>query len=157
MGDVTRDATALELLREQRGRLADRVRLPWWGQSGIAIMYALVFAFPLKTRYLPQVRTWPILIAVVAVVCLLQWSVTRATGIKVGFRNLRFPKRGRRLRIAVFVVCLAALDIEHYLIDRGLIAAKVAVAAVALVAELALQQAVMRDFRQELRDGGGMA
>lgn len=157
MGDVTRDATALELLRAQRSRLADRVRLPWWGRSGIAIMYALVFAFPLKSRYLPQVRTWPILIAVVAVVCLLQWSVTRATGIKVGFRNLRYPPQGRRLRIAISAVCLVALGIEHFLIDRRLVAATLVVAAVAVVVELALQQAVMRDFRQELRDGGGMA
>ncbi len=30
MGDVASDPTALELLRVQRGRLADRMRPPWW-------------------------------------------------------------------------------------------------------------------------------
>ena len=54
MRDVARDPAALELLRVQRGRLADRMRPPWWYLTGIAIMWALVFAVPFTSRYLPR-------------------------------------------------------------------------------------------------------
>jgi hypothetical protein len=55
------------------------------------------------------------------------------------------------------VVCLAAIATEHFLIDRGLLAAAIVVAALAVVAEVALQQAALRGIRQELRAGGGAA
>jgi hypothetical protein len=83
--------------------------------------------------------------------------MTRATGIKVGFRNLRYPASGRPVRIAVVVVCLAAIVTEHFLIDRGLLAAAIvvaALAALAVVAEVTCQQAALRGIRQELRAGG---
>ncbi len=51
MGDVARDPAALELLRVQRGRLADRMRPPWWYLAGIAFLWALVFAAPFGSRY----------------------------------------------------------------------------------------------------------
>jgi hypothetical protein len=75
----------------------------------------------------------------------------------VGFRNLRYPASGRPARIAVVVVCLAALGTEHSLIDRGLLVAAIVVAALAVVAQLALLQAQLRGVRQELRGGGGAA
>ena len=162
MRDAARDPAALEplepleRLRVQRGRLADRMRPPWWYLTGIAIMYALVFAVPFTSRYL-GVSIWPIFVAALAVACLLQWGMTRATGIKVDFRNLRYPASGRPVRIAVVVVCLAALGTEHFLIDRGLLAAAIVVAALAVVAEVAAQQAALRGIRQELRAGGGAA
>ncbi len=72
----------------QRARLADRMRLPWWYLAGSAILWALVFAGPFGQRYLPQgVPTWPIFVAAVAVACLMQWGLTRATGIKLPFRG----------------------------------------------------------------------
>jgi hypothetical protein len=152
------DPAALELLRVQRGRLADRMRPPWWYLTGIALLYALVFAVPFGQRYLSQgFSIWPIFVAALAVACLLQWGMTRATGIKVGFRNLRYPPAGRPTRIAVVVVCLAAIATEHFLIDRGLLAAAIVVAALAVAAEVALQRAALRGIRQELRAGGGAA
>jgi hypothetical protein len=158
MRDAARDPAALELLRVQRGLLADRMRPPWWYLTGIAILYALIFAVPFGQRYLPLgVRTWPIFAAAAAVACVLGWGMTRTTGIKVGFRNLRYPASGRPARIAVVVVCLAALVTEHSLIGRGLVAAAIVVAALAVVAEVAAQQAVLRGIRQELRGGGGAA
>jgi hypothetical protein len=156
MGDAARDPAALELLRVQRSRLADRMRPPWWYLTGIAIMYALVFAVPFTSRYL-GVSIWPIFAAALAVACLLQWGMTRATGIKVGFRNLRYPASGRPVRIAIVVVSVAALATEHVLIDRGLPAAAVVVAALAVVAEVAATQAALRGIRQELRAGGAAA
>jgi hypothetical protein len=93
----------------------------------------------------------------VAVACLLGWGLARATGIKVGFRNLRYPASGRPTRIAVVVVCLAALMTENFLISRGLLVAAIVVAALAVVAEVAGQQAALRGIRQELRAGGGAA
>jgi hypothetical protein len=158
MRDVARDPAALELLRVQRSRLADRMRPPWWYLPGTAILWALVFAFPFGSRYLPQgVRIWPILVAGVAVACLLGWGLARATGIKVGFRNLRYPASGRPTRIAMLVVSLAALVTENFLISRGLLVAAIAVAALAVAAEVAGQQAALRGIRQELRAGGGAA
>jgi hypothetical protein len=158
MREVAGDPSALELLRVQRSRLADRMRPPWWYLPGIAILYALIFAVPFAQRFLPQgVRMWPIFAAAAVVACLLQWGMTRATGIKVGFRNLRYPPQGRPARIAVVVVCLAALGTEHFLIDRGVLAAAITVAVLAVAAEVALQQAVLRGIRQELRGGGGAA
>ncbi|MGH3196534.1 MAG: hypothetical protein ACRDOH_22315 [Streptosporangiaceae bacterium] len=158
MRDVAGDPAALERLRVQRGRLADRMRLPWWYQSGCAILWALAFALPFKSRYLPHgVRTWPILVAAVAVACLLQWGLTRATGIKLPFRNLRYPSPGRPVGIAMLVVSLAAGETEFLLIRRGLPVAAIVVAALAVVAEMALLQAALRVTRRELRGGGGAA
>ena len=157
MRDGARDPAALELLRVQRGRLADRMRLPWWYQSGAAILWALVFASPFSSRYLPQgVRTWPILLAAAAVVCLMQWGLTRATGIKLPFRNLSY-RPGRPVGIAILVVWFAASETEFLLIRRGLPVAAIAVAALAVVAQVALLQAALRVTRQELRGGGGPA
>ena len=75
----------------------------------------------------------------------------------MGFRNLSYPRPGRPARYAVVVVCLAAMGTEHFLIDRGLLVAAIVVAALAVVAEVAAQQAALRGIRQELRGGGGAA
>ena len=157
MRDVARDPAALELLRVQRSRLADRMRPPWWYLAGIGILWALIFAAPFSSRFLPQgVRTWPILLAAVAVACLLQWGLARATGIAVATGSLRYPS-GRPAVIAIIVVSVAALVTETSLIRRGLLAAAIVVAALAVAAEVAAQQAHLRGIRQDLRGGGGAA
>jgi hypothetical protein len=156
MRDVASDPAALELLRVQRDRLADRLRPRWWYLAGVAVAYALVFAFPFASRYF-GISMWPFLVAVLAVACPVQWGMNRVTGIKVGFRNLRYPASGRPTRIAVVVVSLGAITTEHFLIERDLIAAAIAVAAVAVAAEVALVQVLLRGIRQELRDGEGPA
>jgi len=156
MRDVARDPAALERLRVQRSRLADRMRPPWWYLTGIAIEYALIFAVPFTSRFL-GLSIWPIFAAVAAVALPLQWALTRTTGIKMGFRNLRYPASGRPARIAVVVVCVAAIVAEHFLIDRGVLAAAIVVAALAVVAEVVAAQAVLRGIRQELRAGGAAA
>ena len=46
MRDVARDPAALERLRVQRGRLAERMRPPWWYLPGIGFLWALAFAAP---------------------------------------------------------------------------------------------------------------
>ncbi len=157
MRDVARDQAALELLRVQRGRLADRMRLPWWYRAGHAILWAVVFATPFSSRYLPRgVPALPILLAAVAVAFLMQWGLTRATGIRLPFRNLRY-RPGRAVGIAILVVFLAASETEFLLVGRGLLVAAIAVAAVGVAAEMALLQAALRVTRQELRGGGGAA
>jgi hypothetical protein len=157
MPDAAGDPAALELLRVQRSRLADRLRPPWWYLTGIAIVWALAFASPFSKRYLPQgVRTWPILLAVLAVAWLLQWGLARATGIAIDGRMLRYPS-GRPAGIAIIVVGAAALWTEFFLIDHGLLVAAIAVAALAVAAEVAAQQAHLRGIRQDLRAGGGAA
>jgi len=87
----------------------------------------------------------------------MQWGLTRATGIKLGFRNLRQPSPGRPVGIAILVVSLGACEAEYLLIDHGLPVAATVVAALALAAEMALLQAALRVTRQELRDGGETA
>jgi hypothetical protein len=154
MRDVARDPAALELLRMQRSRLADRMRLPWWYQSGLAILWALVFASPFISRFLPHVPIWPIGLAAVAVACLLQWGLARATGIKLPFRNLRY-RPGRPVGIAILVVSLATIVTEGLLIEHGLLVATIVLAVLAVVAEMALLQAALRVTRRELRVGGG--
>lgn len=157
MHEVAGDPAALERLREQRSRLADRIRPPWWYLTGIGILWALVFAAPFSSRFLPQgVRTWPILVAALAVACLLQWGLARATGMAVAVGALRYPS-GRPAEIAIIVVAAAALVTVFFLIDRGLIEAAIAVAALAVVAQVALQQAHLRGIRQDLRAGRGAA
>ena len=154
MRDVARDPAALELLRVQRSRLADRMRPPWWYLTGVAILWALTFACPFSSRFLPQgVRIWPILAVAVAVACLLQWGLARATGIAVATRTLRYPA-GRPARIAMIVVSLATLVTETFLIRHDLIMTAIVVAALAVVAEVAAQQAALRGIRQDLRGGG---
>ena len=156
MRDVASDPAALELLRVQRARLADRLRPPWWYLTGVAIMFALVFGFPFASRFL-GVSIWPFFVAALAVAVPLQWGWTRATGIKMGFRNLSSPGSGRLARYAVVVVSLGGIATVHLLIDHGLIATAIAVAALAVAAEVALQLVLLRGERQELRGGGGAA
>ena len=157
MSDVAGDRAALDRLRAQRSRLADRMRPPWWYLTGVAIMWALAFAGPFSSRYLPRdVPAWPILVAALAVAGLLQWGLTRATGIAVGIPDLTY-RPGRPARIAMLAVSLAAIVTEHFLIDRGLLAAAVVVAALAVVAGVIGVQAALRGIRQALRAGGGAA
>ncbi len=156
MRDAARDQAALEplaRLRVQRSRLADRMRPPWWYLTGIAVMYALVFAFPFASRFL-SVSIWPFFAVALVVAVPLQWGWTRATGIKMGFRNLSYPGPGRAARYAVVVVSVGAIVTEPLLIDRGLIVAAIAVAALAVAAEVVIQQVLLRGIRQELRGGG---
>ena len=94
MRDVASDPAALELLRAQRARLADRLRPPWWYLTGVAIMFALVFAFPFASRFL-GVSIWPFFVAALLVAVPLQWRSARATGINMGFRNLSSPGPAR--------------------------------------------------------------
>jgi hypothetical protein len=159
MRDAAPDPAALEqleLLRAQRRRLADRLRLPWWYQSTAAIVWAVVFAAPFSSRYLPRgVPTWPIFVAAAAVAGLMQWGLARVTGIKLPFRNLRYPSPGRPVGIAILVVFLAASETEFLLINRDLPVAAIVVAALAVAAEMAFLQAALRITRQELRAGGG--
>jgi hypothetical protein len=153
VGEVARDPAALERLRVQRSQLADRMRPPWWWWSGVAILWALAFACPVGSRFLPQgVRIWPILVAGVAVACLLQWGLARATGIAVAIPMSRYPS-GRPAGTAMIVVSIAALVTEVFLIDRGLLVAAIVVAALAVVAEVTCQQAQLRGIRQDLRAG----
>ncbi|HWG65118.1 MAG TPA: hypothetical protein VG253_25825 [Streptosporangiaceae bacterium] len=164
MRDVARDPAALELLRVQRSRLADRMRAPWWYLPGVAIVWALFFAGPFTSRSFSaptSVSTWAIVIPVLAVCCLLQWGLARATGIKVGPRPLRvlrdglfYYRPGRPAGIAIAVVSLAGLGTESSLIRHGLLAAAIVVAALAVAADVTAQQALLRAIRQDLRGGG---
>jgi hypothetical protein len=119
-------------------------------------LWALVFAFPFASRFLGA-SIWPFLVAALVVAVPLQWGWTRATGIKMGFRNLSYPGPGRPARYAVLVVSLAVMVTETFLIERGLIVAAIAVAALAVVTEVALAHALLRGMRRELRGGGGAA
>lgn len=165
MRDTVSDPAALELLRVQRSRLADRMRPPWWYLPGTAIVWALFFAGPFSSRSFSSptaVSTWAIVVPVLAVCFLLQWGLDRATGMKVGPRpgrvlrdGLFYYRPGRPVAIVMFVVSLVAMMTETSLIRHGLLAAAIAVAALATAAEVALQQARLRVIRQNLRDGGG--
>jgi hypothetical protein len=157
MGDVARDPAALERLRVQRSRLAGRMQPPWWYLPGIAILWALAFAAPFSSRYGPhRAHIWPILLAVLAVAWLLQWGLARATGIAVAVGSLRYPS-GRLAEIAIVVVAAAAIGAEILLIRRGLPAAAIAVATLAVGAEVAGQRAHLRGIRHDLQSGGGAA
>ena len=155
MRDVARDPAALERLQVQRTRLADRMRPPWWYLPSAAILWALAFAFPFASRFLGA-STWPFIVAALAVAVALQWGWTRATGIKMGFRNLSYPGPGRPVRYAMLVVSLGVIFTQPFLIDHGLLAVAVVVAALAVAAEVALQQALLRVTRRELRAGRGI-
>jgi hypothetical protein len=169
MSDATRDPAALALeplerLRAQRSRLAERMRPPWWYLPGVAIVWALFFAGPFSSRSFSSpssVSTWAIVVPVAAVSLLMQWGMTRATGIKAGLRPLRvlqdglfYRRPGRPALIAMTAVSFAGLVTEGSLIRHGLLAVAVAVAALAVAAEVAAQQALLRAIRQDLRGGG---
>ena len=161
MGDVARDSAAdpavLEQLRNQRGRLADRLRPPWWYLTGSAVLFALAFGLPFISRYLLHgVRLWPFLIAALAVAWLLQWGLAQATGISIGFPDLTY-RPGRPARIAMLVVSIAAIVTEHVLIDRGHLIAAILVAALAVAAGVISVQAALRGIRRALRSGGRAA
>src|SRR4051794_24606355 len=115
MRDLASDRAALEQLRAQRERLADLMRPPWWYLTGAAALFALAFASPFGSRYLPPgVPTWPVLIAALALAVLLHWALVRSTGISVGIPDLTY-RPGRPARIAGLIVSAAALVTEHFL------------------------------------------
>jgi hypothetical protein len=167
MRDTAGDLAPLEQLRIQRSRLANRMRPPWWYLPGVAIVWALFFAGPFTSRSFSSPRsvsTWAIVVPAAAVCLLLQWGMTRATGIKAGPRPLRmlqdglfYYRPGRPAGIAIAVVSFAGLGIEGSLIRHGLLAAAIVVAALAVAANVTAQQALLRAIRQNLRDGGGAA
>ena len=164
MRDVAKDPAVLELLRVQRDRLADRLRPPWWYLPGAAIAWAVAFMGPFTLRYFPRVDYWTIAVVQLTVWCLLQWGLTRATGIKVGPRPLRvlrdglfYYRPGRPALIAIIVVSLAVGETEFLLLRHSLLAAAIVVAVLGVAVEVALQQAWLREIRQGLRDGRGMA
>jgi hypothetical protein len=154
------DPAALERLRVQRRRLADRMRPPWWYLTGSAIAWAVLFAGPFILRYLLHgVPSWPTLIGTAAALCLLRllpWGLARATGIAVRLRDLRYPL-GLHSLIAMIVVWFAASESETVLLRHGLLAAAIVVAALAVAAQVVLLQARLRGIRQGLRDGVGVA
>ena len=160
MRDVARNPVALDLLQVQRNLLADRMRPPWWYLTGSAACWAVLFAGPFILQYLLHgVPTWPSLIGTAAALCLLRllpWGLARATGMAVRLRNLRY-RLGLPALIAMIVVFFAASETETFLIRHGLLAAAIAVAVLAVAAQVALLQARLRGIRQELRDGGGAA
>jgi hypothetical protein len=156
MPDVARDPAPLDLLRLQRTRLADRFRAPWWYLAGVALLWAMVFAGPFASRYLPHgFRLWPILIVGGALALLLQWRMTSVTGIKTGFRNLSY-RPGRPAGITMLVVGLGGAGLERFLIDRDLIALAVVVGVLGVAAQVAAQLAMLRAIRRALRAGGGL-
>jgi hypothetical protein len=163
MPDVAREPTPLaplELLRAQRSRLADRIRPPWWYLAGVGFLWALVFAGPFGSHYLSRAFiTWPILAIGLPLAFLLQWGMTRTTGMKTGFRDLSY-RPGRPAGITMLVVSIVATGFEHYLLDRGLPAVAIVVAVVAVVAvaaEVAAQLAMLRAIRRAVRAGEGSA
>jgi hypothetical protein len=150
----------IELLRMQRNRLADRLRPPWWYVTGAAIAWTVGSTDPFSLRYLPRVDYWAIGAAQLAVWCLLQWGLARATGITVGPRPLHvlrdglfYCRPGRPALIAMFVVCLAVGQTEFILIHHGLLVAAIVVAGLTIVLQVFLQLAWLREIRQGLRDG----
>ncbi len=155
----------LEQLRVMRGRLADRVRPPWWYVPGVAAVWALFFAGPFTSRSYSSPRsvsTWAIVVPIVAVCFLLQWGLTRATGLKTDLRPVRVlqdgllaARPGRPAAIAILVVSFAGLGAEMLLIRHGLLAAAVVVAALAVAVGVSAQLALLRAFRRTLRGGGG--
>jgi hypothetical protein len=157
MRDTASDPAALDLLRAQRARLADRMRLPWWYLAGAATLWALIFAGPFSSRYLPhRFPNWPFFIGAAALALLMQWGLTRATGIKLPFRNLRY-RPGRPVGIAILVVFFAVSETEFLLIRRDLIVAAIVVGALGVAAQIACLQAAAEVTRRELRGGGGAA
>src|ERR1700744_3898865 len=164
MRDVAKDPAVLELRRAQLDRLADRLRPPWWYLPGTAIAWAVAFAGPFTLRYFPRVDYWIIAVVQLAVWCLLQWGLTRATGIKVGPRPLRvlrdglfYYRPGRPALIAIIVVSLGVGETEFLLLRHSRLAAAIVVAVFGIAVEVALQQAWLREIRQGLRDGRGTA
>ena len=154
MSDVAGDPATLQQLREQRRRLADRLRAPWWYLTGSGVLYAVAFGLPFISRYVAHgAALWPFLIGALAVAWLLQWGLARATGISVGFPDLTY-RPGRPARVAMLVVSIAAIVTEQVLIEHGQLAGAVLVAALAVVAGVLSVQAVLRGIRHHLRSAG---
>jgi hypothetical protein len=68
--------------------------------------------------------------------------------------GLFYYRPGRPALIAIFVVILAVGLTDSSLLRHGLLAAAIVVAALGVAAEVALQQAWLREIRQALRTGG---
>lgn len=151
MRDEVMGLSALEQLRVQRARLAERLRPPWWYLPGSAFLWAMVGAVPFAYHYLNAGAYLSVL--VLAVWVLLQWGLARATGVAVGTRTLRYPS-ARTAGIAMLVAGFGAMAAESVLLNNGLVVAAIAVAVPAVPVAVACQWATLRGIRRDLRRGG---
>lgn len=151
---MTRDMGAQDAarrLQEQRARLADRVRAPWWYLLGFAAVMALVCAVPFATHYLQWSSGGSAVLAIV-VFGLLQLGFARATGVSIGTRTLRYPS-GRLAGIVLMVVVVAAIVAEPLLLDSSQGGIAVVVGIVAVAAAVVCWQAHLHGIRHDLRTG----
>jgi hypothetical protein len=160
MRDVAESPAALERLRGQRSRLADRLRPPWWYVAGAVVAWAVGGTGQFTLQYLPRIDFWAAGAAQLALFVLLQWGLARASGLRIGPRPLRvlrdglfYYRPGRPALIAMLIVTLAVGQTEFQLIRHGRVADAVVAAVVGLVIQVTLQLAWLRGVRQALRDG----
>lgn len=150
MHDEVSSPAALEQLRLQRGRLAQRVRAPWWYPLGSTFLWASVCAVPFGFHYLDAGLYLSALVLVVWFV--LQWGLAQVTGVAVGTRTLRFPS-ARLAGIAMLVAGFGAMVAENILLNYGLVVAAIITAVPAVLVAAACQQATLVGIRRDLRGG----
>jgi hypothetical protein len=153
MRDGTENVAELELLRAQRAQLASRLQAPWWYVAGMVFALAVACAVPIGSHYLIGAGAECTLLAIV-VLCLLQYALTRVSGVDVGTQIWRSPS-GRAGTIGMVVVILAASVVERLLLDHGLLAATIVVGVLATLAGTACWQGHLRGVRRDLETGRG--
>jgi uncharacterized membrane protein len=149
--DGTENVAELELLRAQRAQLASRLKTPWWYVAAVAFGWAVAFAMPIGSRYLTGASIGGSLLFIV-VFLLAQYALARVSGVNVGIRTWQYPS-GRPWTIAIVAIIFAASMVESLLLERGLLAAAIAVGVLATVAGTGCWLGHLRGIRRDLETG----
>lgn len=139
----------VELVRQQRAALAQRVRLPWWYLVSFTVAILAALSLPLASWGLSsELSNWVVLVPALVVLLSLDRILGQATGARLSRRTLRAYPSSRPAGIAMLLIFIAAMLGEQVLITNGRVAVAVVVvmvAAVGVVACLVRQTAAIRD------------
>lgn len=142
----------LETVQAQRETLAARVRFPWWYLAAYALGIAAILAVPFVTRFIPEVGSLVVLVAV-GLLMLLDRVLGAVTGARLMRRSLRAYPSSRPAGIAMLVVTFVATIGEMQLISSGQLGAILGVLALATALVLGCLIWQFRGIRRDIRDG----
>ena len=142
---------ALELLQEQRTRLASRLRPSWSYLALVILGWAVAFSMPIASRHLAGGGVATGLLSIGAFLA-AEHALGAASGVRVGIDTWRFPS-GRGWTVATVAVILAADAAETALLHLGHLAAATAVAVLATAAGTICWLGHLRGIRSDLAAG----
>ncbi|MEJ2871154.1 hypothetical protein WCD74_25560 [Actinomycetospora sp. OC33-EN08] len=142
---------ALARVAEQRDRLAERARLPWWFWVLFTLAtVGLVGCTLIQEQLSAGVGTWLVVVPSILVYLLAEWLVRRTRGISLSRRTFRDYPSARLPSVLFLLAALAGMFVvmvtAHVRPDVAVVALVIA-APLAIAAMVWVQHAMLADIR----------